>query len=47
MKDYSGYILAAYGFAAVLIGFIVVKIALDYRDLKAKLARFGDQGTTL
>jgi len=47
MKDYSGYILAAYGFAAVLIGFMVVKIALDYRELKAKLARFGDQGKTL
>jgi heme exporter protein CcmD len=44
MKDYSGYILAAYGFAAVVIGFIVVKIALDYRELKQKLARFGDEG---
>jgi heme exporter protein CcmD len=44
MKDYSGYILAAYGFAAVLIGFIVVKISLDYRELKQKLARFGDEG---
>ena len=43
MKDYSGYILAAYGFATVLIGFIVVKIALDYRALKKQLARFGDQ----
>jgi heme exporter protein CcmD len=47
MKDYSGYILAAYGFAVVLIGFVVVKTALDYRDLKAKLARFGDQGKML
>jgi heme exporter protein CcmD len=47
MKDYSGYILAAYGFATVLIGFVVVKIALDYRELKAKLARFGDRGKEL
>ena len=47
MKDYSGYILAAYGFAAVLIGFLVVKITLDYRELKAKLARFDDQEKTL
>jgi heme exporter protein CcmD len=47
MKDYSGYILAAYGFAAVLIGFMVVKITLDYRELKIKLARFGDQGKNL
>ena len=44
MKDYSGYILAAYGFAAVLIGFVVVKITLDYRELKNKLARLGDRG---
>jgi heme exporter protein CcmD len=41
MKDYSSYILAAYGFAAVLVGFVVAKIALDYRDLKSRLARFG------
>lgn len=47
MKDYSGYILAAYGFAAVLIGFIVGKIALDYRELKQKLERFGDEGKGL
>ncbi len=43
MKDYSFYIISAYGFAAVLVGFVVTKIALDYRDLKNKLARFGDQ----
>jgi heme exporter protein CcmD len=40
MKDYSFYITAAYGFAAVVIGFLTVKIALDYRDLKQQLARF-------
>jgi heme exporter protein CcmD len=40
MKDYSFYIIASYGFAAVVIGFMTAKIALDYRDLKKKLARF-------
>ena len=40
MKDYSFYIFTAYGFAVVVIGFLTVKIALDYRDLKNKLARF-------
>ena len=40
MKDYSGYILAAYAMAAVLIGATSLKITLDYRELKKKLARF-------
>jgi heme exporter protein CcmD len=43
MKDYSSYIFAAYGFAAALVGFLTIKIALDYRALKKQLARFGDQ----
>jgi heme exporter protein CcmD len=43
LKDYTSYIIAAYGFAAVLIGFLTVKITLDYRALQKKLARFGDQ----
>ena len=42
MRDYSSC-FAAYGFAAVVVGFIVVKITLDYRELKAKLARFDHQ----
>jgi heme exporter protein CcmD len=40
MKDYSFYIIAAYAFAALVIGFMTAKITLDYRDLKKKLARF-------
>jgi heme exporter protein CcmD len=40
MKDYFFYIAAAYGFAVVVIGFLTVKIAVDYRDLKKQLARF-------
>jgi len=47
MKDYSYYIFSAYGFATVLIGFVIAKIALDYRELKNKLARFGDEGKAL
>ena len=42
MKDYSFYIVTSYGFAVVVIGFLIVKITLDYRELKKKLARFGD-----
>ena len=41
MKDYSGYILAAYGFAALVIGYFTVKIVREHRDLKNRLARFG------
>jgi heme exporter protein CcmD len=43
MKDYSFYIFFAYGFAAVVIGSLVARITLDYRDLKRKLARFEPQ----
>jgi heme exporter protein CcmD len=46
MKDYSFYIGAAYGFAVVVVGFLVVRITLDYHALKRKLARFeaGEKG---
>ncbi|MCW2315848.1 heme exporter protein CcmD [Rhodoblastus acidophilus] len=40
MKDYSGFIFAAYAFAAIVVGAMIVKIVADYRDLKRKLARF-------
>jgi heme exporter protein CcmD len=43
VKDYSFYIFAAYGFAAVLVGFVIARITLDYRELKRKLARFDGQ----
>jgi heme exporter protein CcmD len=45
MKDYSFYILSAYGFAALVVGFLVVRINLDYRELKRKLARFDARET--
>jgi heme exporter protein CcmD len=44
MKDYSFYIISAYGFAAAVVGFVVTKISLDYRELKSRLARFADRG---
>jgi heme exporter protein CcmD len=43
MKTYTGYIAAAYAFAAVVVGFLVAKIALDYRELKKKLSRVDDE----
>ncbi len=43
MKDYSSYIFAAYGFAAVLVGFVTVRIVLDYRELKKQRARFDER----
>ena len=44
MKDYSGFILAAYGFGALIVGWLTVSIARDYRDLQNKLTRFGKNG---
>jgi heme exporter protein CcmD len=44
MKNYSGYIFAAYGFGALVVGFVVARITLDYRELKRKLARFDGHG---
>ncbi len=43
MKDYAGYILAAYGFAALIVGALSLKIMLDYRELRRRLDRFNDQ----
>ncbi len=44
MKDYSFYIASAYGFAALVICAVVVKIMFDYRALRRKLARFDNTG---
>jgi heme exporter protein CcmD len=40
LKDYSGFIFAAYAFAFVIVGAMVARIALDYRTLRRKLSRF-------
>ncbi len=43
MKDYTFYIASAYGFAALVVCAVVVKIALDYRALRRKLTRFDNR----
>jgi heme exporter protein CcmD len=43
LKNYAGFIFSAYAFAAVVIGALIVKITLDYRDLRGKLDRFKDR----
>lgn len=44
MRDYSFYIGAAYGFAALVVGYVVLRILSDYHGLKQKLARFDKGG---
>jgi heme exporter protein CcmD len=43
VKDYSGFIFAAYALAGVVVSAMILKITRDYRDLKRKLARFEDR----
>ncbi len=44
MSDYSFFIGAAYGVAALVIGAITLRIVLDYRRLRGELARYGAAG---
>ncbi|WP_292531012.1 heme exporter protein CcmD [Methylocystis sp.] len=44
MSDHWLYIAAAYGAAAVTLGVVTLRIVLDYRRLRAALARFGAAG---
>jgi heme exporter protein D len=41
---HAGYILAAYAVAALVIGVLVVRASLEYRGLKASLARLEARG---
>lgn len=43
MKDYTFYIAAAYGFAALVVVAVIAKIMLDYRALRQKLTRFDNK----
>ncbi|WP_298357842.1 heme exporter protein CcmD [Rhodoblastus sp.] len=43
MKDYTFYIAAAYGFAALVVVTVIAKIMLDYRALRQKLTRFDNK----
>ena len=38
---HTGFILAAYGLAAVVIATMLATIVLDHRALRKRLARFG------
>jgi heme exporter protein CcmD len=44
--SHAGFILAAYLAAAVIIGFIAVWIALDYRALRRTLDEYESRGLT-
>ena len=41
---HTGFIVAAYGIAALVVATMVVAILLDHRSLKRQLRRFGDDG---
>ena len=42
--SYFGYIAAAYGIAALVIGGMILKIVIDYRGLKQALGKLaGDE----
>ncbi|WP_363350664.1 heme exporter protein CcmD [Methylocystis echinoides] len=40
MSDHASYVAAAYAIAFLTIGGMAARIILDYRRLKAELARF-------
>lgn len=44
MNDYWAYVGAAYGVAILTIGALTARIILDYRRLRAALARYGAAG---
>jgi heme exporter protein D len=44
VNDYSFFIWAAYGVAGVTIGVMALRIVLEYRRLRAELARYGAAG---
>lgn len=41
---HTGFIVAAYAVAGLVILSMIVAIVTDYRSLKKALARFGDRG---
>ncbi len=44
MSDHAIYITAAYGVTAATLGFVTLRIVLEYRRLRSALARFGAAG---
>lgn len=41
MSEHASFVALAYGIAVLTIGGMAARILLDYRRLKAELARFG------
>jgi len=44
MSEHSSFIILAYGVTTVVIGGVALRIILEYRRLRAELARFGAKG---
>ncbi len=44
MRDYSSFIAAAYALATIVIGLTTLKIIVDYRALKRRIAKVEQAG---
>ncbi len=44
LGDHAGFILAAYGLAALVVAGLIARAALDYRAQRAALARLEARG---
>lgn len=44
MTEHASFVVAAYAIAFLTIGGMALRILLDYRRLRAELARFGARG---
>jgi len=44
MSDHATFVAIAYAIAFLTVGGVAARIILDYRRLKAELARFGAKG---
>ncbi len=44
MSGHAGFVALAYGVTVIAVGGVVARIVLDYRRLRAELARFGARG---
>lgn len=44
MNDHGSFVAIAYAIAFLTVGGVAARIILDYRRLKAELARFGARG---
>jgi heme exporter protein D len=44
MSNHAGFVALAYGLTFLAVGGVAARIILDYRRLRAELARFGARG---